>query len=113
MNVKLISSIAGDRFVFAPRQVIKCSERAGARLISEGVAVAADPKAEVEGEMFDHAPEERVAPRRPPERAVKEAPETPEKGEASAICQGTTMLGNDCKKKAMPGSKFCATHQEG
>lgn len=111
MNVKLVSSLAGDRFAFAPRQVIKCSERAGARLISEGVAVAADPKAEVEGELFDHAPDEKVAPRRTPERAVKETPETPEKNEAAAVCQGSTMLGNACKKKALPASKFCATHQ--
>jgi len=116
MNVKLKQSLAGDRFSFAPRQVIRCSDVTGARLIEQGIAVEVDEDADAEGELFDASAEERLAAeqkaarRAQPEKAVKPKPETPEAG-APAICQGTTGMGNPCKKAALPGSKFCAKHQ--
>ena len=113
MNVKLMQGLAGTGFEYAPRMVIKCSDRQGERFISEGVGVEAAPGAEVDGEFFDRAPEEKVAPRRTPEKAIKRAPETPEKGKEPATCAGTTTAGFSCKRAPVSGSEFCKKHQEG
>jgi len=114
MNVKLTGGIAGDRFSYKPRQVIKCSERTGARLIADGGAIEAPPGAEVEGELFDQTAEDKASQTRKPapEKGVKPKPETPEARDEAAACKGTTTMGNDCKKVALPGKKFCARHLE-
>jgi hypothetical protein len=114
MNVKLISSLAGDRFAFVPRQVIKCSDKTGASLVAAGIGVEAVAGAQVDGELFDEAAETKVPPprRRTPERADAPAPETPESDKAAATCAGSTALGNPCKRAPLPGSKFCAKHEE-
>ena len=113
MNVKLVSGLAGDRFSFRPLQTIKCSDRAGARLIAEGIAKEASEDAETDGELFDKGPEpEAPVRRRQPERADAPAPESPEIQETAALCRGKTSLGNACKKAPVPGSKFCAKHEK-
>lgn len=117
MNVKLTQGISGDGCggagYFVPRQIIKCSDEQGARWIKEGIATEAPEGAEIEGEHFDHVPEPAApARRRQPERADAPAAETPESGGPTATCQGTTTLGNRCRKSTLPGSKFCAKHQE-
>jgi hypothetical protein len=112
MNVKLTGGLVGDRFAFLPRQVIRCSDRTGARLIADGTAVEAPPGAEIEGEHFDKTAEDRLAEptRRGAERAVLPAAETPERAATPAVCKSLTTQGNPCKRAPVPGSKFCAKH---
>jgi hypothetical protein len=115
MNLKLVSSLAGDRFSFRPGQVIKCSDATGQRLIDGGHAKPAAAGAEIEGELHDEPAEEKLSQdrRRAPEQAVMPQAETPEKGAAAdRICAGSTKQGNPCKREAEPGSKFCDKHQD-
>jgi len=113
MNVKLTGGLVGDRFSFLPRQVIKCSDRTGARLIADGTAVEAPPGAEIEGEHFDYTAEDSVAApnkRRVAEKAVLPAAQTPERVETAGMCHGFTTQGNPCKRRPAPGSEFCDKH---
>lgn len=117
MNVKLTQGIAGDGCgragFFMPRQIIKCPAQVGARLIAEGMASEAPDNAEIDGEFFDRSPEPEAPPRRrQPERPDAQKPETPESGKPAAKCAGKTTRGNACIKARLPGSKFCARHQE-
>jgi len=112
MKIKLKQGLAGDRFSYAPRQVIECSDKTGKSLIDGAAAEEAPAGAPVEGVLYDEAPEVRLrAGARPqPERAVKPAPETPESGQPNAVCAGKTGSGNPCKRAVVPGSRFCAKH---
>ena len=120
MNIKLDMGLAGERFSFMPRQVIKCSDAAGKGLIAAGVGKQVPDSADTDGEFFDPTPEEaeeaqdrRDARRRAaPERAVRPTPETPESKHPATVCKGTTTMGNPCKRAPLPGSDFCAKHQE-
>jgi hypothetical protein len=116
MNVKLLQGQSGPGCggagFFMPRQIIKCSDRQGAKWIEEGMAVEASPNAETDGEFFEEVSEPEPPPRRrQPERPDARKPETPEDKEPAASCAGTTTLGNPCKKAPVPGSEFCAKHQ--
>ena len=113
MLVKLTSSIAGDRFSYRPRQVIKCSDKAGARLIAAGVAVEAPAGSESEGHLPETVdPEPAPVRRRGPETAAKAAPESATTVGAPAHCTGTTAQGNPCLRKPLAGKERCAQHSE-
>ena len=112
MNVKLTSSIAGDRFSFRPSQVIACSDRQAAQLIAHGVAVKADNGAPVEGRLPDRPPTPRKGGA-PKETAALGVPETPEPDNGPAKCKGMTTLGHPCKRAPSAGSDYCAKHQSG
>lgn len=110
MKVKLLQSMAGERFSFVPRQIIECSDRAGGRLVEKGIATEAADDAEVEGVLHDKPPKRTPRPKK--ETATKPKPETPETGEPAADkCGGTTKAGNPCKKGVIPDTGHCQTHQ--
>ncbi len=110
MKVKLSGALAGDRFAFAPNQIIECSEVAGRRLIEHEIATEADEGAAVEGTLHDEPPEARRGA--PPERTVRSAPETPEAAGPVDHCQAQTRAGNDCLRAVVPGSRFCSKHSD-
>ena len=114
MNVRLLpgGGMAGTGFEYHPRMIIKCSDRQGARWIAEGMAEEAAPDSPIDAEHCERSPEEKVAPRRTPEKADARRPETPEKGETATKCAGTTTAGFPCKRAPVAGSEFCAKHQE-
>jgi thiamine biosynthesis protein ThiC len=137
MNVKMIQGMVGDNFSYLPRQVVSVPDDVGEQLIAGRIAVKTSAGADVDAEHPKQSAEEkaeakaraqkkyermglkpdrieRLLRRREPERAIKPKPETPETGSQSqkSTCAGATALGNLCKKAALPGSKFCAKHQE-
>lgn len=108
MKVKLIESLAADRVSFRPRQVIECSDAAGARLIDHGVGTEAPDDAQADG----HLPEGEAKPARRTEMADRAAPEAAVTKGAPAHCKSKTNRGNQCLKAPADGSQFCIKHQE-
>lgn len=115
MIVKLVSSMAGDRFSFRPGQVIKCSDATGGRLVEAGHAKEAQAGSEIEGELFDAPAEDKAAGDRKIEKADRPAAETPEARRAPAVehCAGETKQGNPCAStKLVSGTNYCEKHQD-
>ena len=123
MIVKLIHSMAGSRFSFLPRQIIQCSEKTGASLVTNGIAEEAPKGAVSEGTLHDDIPAEELegppaGKKRfpPPEKKGKETAtmKAPEKavtgGTADGICTGTTRKGNPCLRAAIEGTDRCYAH---
>ena len=116
MNVKLTPAggMAGTGFEFKPGQVIKCSDRQGKRLIEHGIGTEAPKDAQVDGELFDKAPEELLPPPKKGkvEKAIKPAAEKPEKDGEPTTRAGSTAKGNRCLRAPVAGKRFCQAHLE-
>jgi hypothetical protein len=131
MNVRLNQAIVGQHFNFVPRQVVECTEEQGKRLIRAGIAAPAPVGVQPDGKLIEDAPEEIEQARqekharfllgqthlprkdRPtlPERADRHGAETPE-ARTDGACQGKTGAGFACKRKAIPGKRFCEKHTD-
>jgi hypothetical protein len=132
MNVKMIQGMVGDNYSYLPRQVIKVPDELGEKLIRNRVAVKAGQGSDVDAEHPSRTDEERAeslerarakyrrmgldpervfAKRRGIERAVTPPARTPEGDkEAAEACEGQTGAGNPCKKRPLPGKRFCDKH---
>jgi hypothetical protein len=112
MKVKLNQGIAGERFSFAPHQVIHCSDETGGRYIAEGIGKEVPEATEADGTLHDQPPPEATPrTRENAERATGPKPKTPESAQAGEKCAGKTNAGNACGRKAATGSTFCPAHQ--
>jgi hypothetical protein len=138
MNVRLNQAIVGQHFVFQPRQIVECSEAQAAGLIKAGIASRVADDAPADGRMIEDTPEEieqakiekrarfligqthsrearaelKALRREAPERADLPERETPEDRAEGGVCQGKTAAGFACKRKALPGKRFCEKHTD-
>ncbi len=106
MKIKLLTSIAGDRFSYKPRDVVTVNDISGERMILKHVAVEAPKDAKVDGNI----PDMPAKPRPKKERAIRPAPETPEAGAGDGACGGKTKAGNPCKRAAIGDAGYCQAH---